>query len=841
MTLHGTPTESDFAAQSGQLTSIEEAMQELRQLPREYWLDLARSDQSQRWRQGLRISAEEYFLHLPELHTNLEEAAILICGEVQLRREQGETPAVDDFQKRFPEFAERILIQFQMDEFLASADGTAVNDELPSISDLKLPGYEFCECLGSGSSGVVYRARQVGLGRFVAIKVLSIAGADAKQLARQRQEAEVLAKLHHPNVVHVYEVRQHRGCLHLVMEYVAGTTLTDLAAGKLLPPDESARLMLAVADTVKSVHDAGILHRDLKPSNVLVTLTGDLKIADFGLAKLQSSDNRLTTSDCVLGTPSYMAPEQALGSAHSVGPTADIYSLGAILYELLTGRPPFMGATVLDTLSLIRTQEPVAPRHLQPQLPRDLETICLHCLHKSPTNRYASAAALADDLRRYLAGQPIYARRLNVAQRGIRWCRSNPVVASLMTAVVGLLAAAIVILITSNARIRREALAKDAALATARQAVDQMLMRVASETLSEMPMGHPLRENLLQDALTFYEGFLAQPDADTSIRESAATVLNNLGCLQRELGQWDEACQSFERSVGLLSSIVDDDPQPPALLEKLAAAQEGLAYSWQLNPSASAGKEAAAHYRQALQTYHKVQRAWPDRLQPMNLCLRRSADLAFRRDDRIEAERLWRESIETGEAYLAAHPENLDARSNLCWSYADLADAIVLPTTDRIAEAEPLLQQGLKHSALILQVNPKSGQAREVAAFLNCRLGQFYSRTGRGDEAVDLCRKAVEGIESLCSQVPWNHSFWLDATYIHDDAYRSLQIAGKSSEADALLDSMQRWVTQIAHYVRDEPAPQADLARCREQLERLRQMTADDPRLSEPQAGVDSP
>lgn len=822
MTLSGTQPESRTAGSARQLSSIQEAMQELRQFPREHWLDLTRGDQSHRWRQGLRVSAEEYFRHLPELHDELEEAVVLICGEVQLRRELGEIPIAKDFQHRFPEFGDRILLQFQMDEFLASAEATA--DDAERAADLELPGYAFLECLGSGASGIVYRARQEGLGRFVAIKVLALAGADARQLARQRQEAEVLARLHHPNVIQIYEVREYRGRLHLVMEYVAGATLAARAEAHLLPPKESAQLMLTIANTVQSVHEAGVLHRDLKPSNILVTIAGDLKIADFGLAKLQSAESRLTTSESVLGTPCYMAPEQALAGVNSVGPSADIYSLGAILYELLTGRAPFLGATVLDTLSLIRTQEPVPPHQLQPKLPRDLETICLHCLHKSPTNRYASAAALADDLQRYLEGRPILARRINAAQRGIRWCRRNRVVAGLMATVVGLLAAAIVILMTSNARIRREASAKDAALATAQQAVDQMLLRVGNETLKELPLAHPLREALLEDALNFYDGFLARPNADPRVRESAATVLQSLGCLQRELGRWDEACRSFDRSVHLLNSIVDSDPQPPALREKLAAAQEGLAYTWQLNPSEDAEEEAAAHYRRALETYRELQRDWPDRLQPMNLCLRRSADLAFHRGDSTDAERLWRESIATGELYLVQHPENVDARSNLSWACADLADTILLPSPDRITEAEPLLQQGLDHAAIILQANPKSGQAREVTAFLNCRLAQFYSRTGRGSEAVEHSRRAVAAVESLCSDVPWNHSYWLNATYIHDDVLSSLRHAGMQAESRALLDGMRQWIAQVVPRVPNEPAPQADLARCRAGLERLEQL-----------------
>ncbi len=406
--------------------TIDQALDELRRFPRDQWLDLARSDQSIRWRKGLGIPAEVYFQQLPEMRGEIEEALVLINGEVQLRREVGDSPGLIEYQRRFPELAENIALQFDVDRILgAAADIEAIDAEDYRV-DVQLPGYLFLAEIGRGSSSVVYKARQLSLDRLVAIKVLRVGGADAKQLARQRQEAEILARLHHPNVVHVYEMLEHRGCLNLVMEYVEGTTLAEHLQGRPATPDESARLALALADTIQVVHENGVLHRDLKPSNVLTTTAGELKVTDFGLAKLQSSANLLTTTDSVLGTPSYMAPEQAIGEAHAVGPEADVYSLGAILYELLTGRPPFLGATVLDTLSLIRSQEPVPPRRLQPKTPRDLEIICLKCLEKNQKLRYSTAGALADDLRRFRDGEPIVARLPGSAERLARLVRRKP-------------------------------------------------------------------------------------------------------------------------------------------------------------------------------------------------------------------------------------------------------------------------------------------------------------------------------------------------------------------------------------------------------------------------------
>jgi eukaryotic-like serine/threonine-protein kinase len=809
-------------------SSIGDAMRELRCRPRSLWLELARGDQSDRWRRGARTAAEEYFAELPELSADEEEALVMICGEVQLRREVGERPEVDEYQQRFPGLANEIAIQFNVDSILD--DENLVEGEegargyVPFVPDL--PGYEFLERIGSGASSIVYRARQTSLARFVAIKVLVMPSADPKRLARQRQEAEILARLKHPNVVHVYEVLDYGGCIYLVMEYVDGPTLQDYAAGKPLSAQEAAQLVLTLAVTIEAVHEAGVLHRDLKPSNVLVPSDGRIRVTDFGLAKMWTQDNLLTTEDSVLGTPSYMSPEQALGRVQAAGPQTDIYSLGAILYELLTGRPPFLGATVLDTLSLIRDQDPVPPRQLQPSTPADLETVCLHCLNKSPQNRYATASALAGDLRRFLAGEPILARRFSPAQRLVRWCRRNPVVAGLASAVVVLLVSVILMLTAKNAGIRREAAAKDSALLTARQAVDQMLKRVADDKLSNMPLGHPLRAELLQDALQFYEGFLAQGNDDPLLREEMAGVLNSKGCIERELGRCDDACRSFEKSIALLESIVADDPEPPAISEKLAAAQEGLAYTMQLNPNGADGSETDASYRRALQMYRDLERDWPERRQPVGHCLRHLADLAFKRDDRAQAEKYWREAIASGESYLELYPKNIDARSNLCWACADLCDSILIPSGNCYAESKSILNKGLSHVSTMRQLDPNSSQAREVGAFLRVCLAQCTCRTGDAAEATKLFQQGIEEMESLCAESPWNRSYWELVRYFQQQCVRDLTTAKQLDAATQSIESMAAWLKKIGPQLPDDPVPQAELQRSRTMLVALMRSTA---------------
>jgi WD40 repeat protein/serine/threonine protein kinase len=297
-------------------------------------------------------------------------------------------------------------------------------------------GYDVMGVLGRGGMGVVYKARHVRLNRLVALKVV-LAGAHAgpDRLARFHVEATTAARLQHPHIVQIYEVGEQDGQPFLALEYVTGGSLAQRLDGTPQPPRTAAELIETLARAVQAAHQAGVVHRDLKPANVLLTEEGTPKLTDFGLAKRLDVDAGQTPSGTVLGTPSYMAPEQARGQARAIGPAADIYSLGAILYECLTGRPPFKAATTLDTVLQVMNNEPVPPRQLQPQAPRDLETVCLKCLHKEPGKRYPSAEALADDLRRFLRGEPVKARPVGSVGRAWRWCRRNPVVAGLLATV----------------------------------------------------------------------------------------------------------------------------------------------------------------------------------------------------------------------------------------------------------------------------------------------------------------------------------------------------------------------------------------------------------------------
>jgi serine/threonine-protein kinase len=296
-----------------------------------------------------------------------------------------------------------------------------------------IPGYEVESVLGRGGMGVVYKARHLRLDRTVALKML-LAGeyAHPDQLARFLREAQVVASLRHENIVQVHDIGDFGERPYFTMEFMEGGSLALQLSGKPLPAQRAVALMITLAEAVQVAHGRGIVHRDLKPSNVLLTADGTPKIADFGLARRMRAEAAITQSGTPVGTPNYMAPEQAQGHSHAAGPAVDVYSLGAILYELITGRPPFHGSTPADTERQVISEEPIRPSRLNAGLSRDLETICLKCLEKAPQARYATAQALADDLRRYQQGEPITARPVSGPERAVRWIRRKPSLAALL-------------------------------------------------------------------------------------------------------------------------------------------------------------------------------------------------------------------------------------------------------------------------------------------------------------------------------------------------------------------------------------------------------------------------
>jgi serine/threonine-protein kinase len=440
----------------------------------------------------------------------------------------------------------------------------------PPARPPSVPGYEVLGELGRGGMGVVYKARQVRADRLVALKmILSSRHASPEDKARFQVEAEAIARLQHPHVVPLYEVGEHDGLPFFSLELCPGGSLDKKLAGTPLPPREAAALVQQLARAMQAAHAKGVVHRDLKPANVLLAEDGTPKVTDFGLAKKLDRQGQTATGHA-LGTPSYMAPEQASGQGKDAGPAADVYALGAILYECLTGRPPFKAPTPLETLEQVKHQEPVPPRHFQPKLARDLETICLKCLHKESGRRYPSAAALADDLGCFLEGRPISARPAGRAERLWRWGRRKPKDAALLAAaglIVGLTVGGSLLVAFERATRAEERLARLEAQDRITRArshylrgdilseVDRVEEAVAAyrqaiELVPDDPDYHYVLGNLFYNHDRFDEAIAASGEA---VRLNPHHVLaqNNLGEALEKKGRTAEAILAYREAIRL--------------------------------------------------------------------------------------------------------------------------------------------------------------------------------------------------------------------------------------------------------------------------------------------------
>lgn len=651
-------------------------------------------------------------------------------------------------------------------DFVPSVGTTEDSFELAEQSSVT--GYEILGELGRGGMGVVYKARQKGLNRLVALKML-LAGthASADHLARFRTEAEAVARLQHANIVQIYEVGQRDGLPFFSLEFVEGKSLAQELGGNPLPARQAAQLLMVLARAVHYAHENGIVHRDLKPANVLLTATGVPKITDFGLAKQVEGESSQTKSGTLMGTPSYMAPEQARGDVRQVGPSADVYALGAILYELLTGRPPFVAANIMDTVMQVLRDDPVPPSQLQARLAADLETICLKCLQKEAHQRYPSAGALADDLDRFLAGEPIHARPVGTAERLWRWCKRNPRVAVLtaltfallVAGVIGASVAAFTIAQERNqkehereAAVAAERLAEkrkeeadaanEEAQKNAKEAMKQSklaleslrtLIREVQMEIGDNPNLQPLKLKLLETALEGLDKVAKSDENSRLLGQTMAGAYMQVGELFQQLGQSEKAFAQYEKCHAIIAGLAAKDPDGDVAQANLAATFTVLGQmSLELRRDVQA---SLAFYQKGLEIRKKLsQRQLSDKLNPTKVkqelaeSYTRVGVIYLRLGEPSKARAYFQEALKLRQELAAAASNEPSAQLDVARSFNALGE--VEFRARQWQQARTHFQEALTLCERVQQAHPNNPRYQFELANTLGNLGVFELRTG---------------------------------------------------------------------------------------------------------------
>jgi serine/threonine-protein kinase len=618
---------------------------------------------------------------------------------------------------------------------------------LPGIA-----GYDILGVLGQGGMGIVYKARQLNLKRTVALKTL-LAGAHASPslFARFRGEAEAVARLQHPNIVQIHEVGQHEGCPYFALEFVEGGSLAQRLRASPPPPRQAAQWLLSLARAVHYAHERGIIHRDLKPANVLVATDGSLKITDFGLAKQLSGSGDKTRTGEIFGTPSYMAPEQAGGATKSIGPAVDVYALGAVLYEMLTGRPPFLSDSAYETVNQVLTAEPVPPRRLQPGAPRDLETICLHCLNKEPRKRYATALALAEDLQRFLAGEPIRARPASAAERLLKWGRRRPALAALL--VVSAVALLLVLggvtyinirLASFTQRLQEEVSAKDRQRERAEQNLDVAvnaiggLLKTSEQHLKYLPQTGVARRDILEASRQLYEDILTRTGSDPQLGRLRGLVSLNLGSILNLLEKKNEAAEALDRALSAYQDLMTHSPSVSDM-DQMAYLQRQRGM---ILPPEKAG-DAEAALRQSCDLYERLATEYPDVLSyqsDWSTSLSFLGRLLDQTGKRLECENAMRRAVEIARRVVRQAPNDPHYQYQLVMLLHNLG-SYLFGLQQKLDEAGQDFEEAIGHERAAVRARPANHLYRLELADLYESLGWVLIVLGKYAETAQAAEE----------------------------------------------------------------------------------------------------
>jgi tetratricopeptide (TPR) repeat protein/tRNA A-37 threonylcarbamoyl transferase component Bud32 len=678
-------------------------------------------------------------------------------------RERGELPFAEAWIAQHPDLAPDLA------DFLASldkVDRAAAPLRALASPPRKFGEYELLEELGQGGMGVVYKARQMKPNRLVALKMIRAGEiASPSDVQRFRNEAEAAANLDHPAIVPIYEVGEREGRLFFSMKLIENGSLARHLERLSADPRAAAALVAAIAQAVHHAHQHGVLHRDLKPANILLDLKDQPYVTDFGLAKRLSDDASLTESGMLLGTPGYMAPEQTAGRKGKISTATDVYGLGAILYALLTARPPFRGDSVLSTLQQVSSKDPDPPSTINSRVDRDLESICLKCLHKEAERRYGSAEELADDLVHWLAGEPILARPVSRTARLARWARRNPVISALTLLSAALLLVTLaglsagLLIIWRKDQQKEQALAKATEnLAVARRAVDKMYSQFAEEWLAKQPGLLPVQKQFLRDAQEFYRQLVDTKNPDPSVRHDAAAIFVRVGRTSYTLGETAEAEQALEQAVAILDKLAAEHTDKAEYQRDLGEALKHLAWSRQalsqktfdLARSAEVFSRLAAHYPDD----PDIQSDWARGLHNLS-------DAVYGNHQFEEGDELNRRAIRILEEVLAKYrpkPPCLRCLGVACWN---LADRMI--TTGQIDEALATARKAVLYTEKLKGARDSvPGYMEEMRPFdwnnlarAHITVARAYSATGRFGDAIVSFNRARAISEKLILDFPF--------------------------------------------------------------------------------------
>jgi len=745
----------------------------------------------------------------------------LICNEIATREHAGQSPLLAEYQKRFPDLANALYIQWEIDRLLDGGhlpeqglmitfpkEGlireTLVSPNFSSIDNSTKNGmevvealgrYELMQRIGRGSSGIVYEAWDPKIKRSVAIKKFRYDDeASPEELVRMKSEFEAIAKIIHPNIVQIFDVGENSGLPFMAMELCQGGSLQNRLNGKSLPNGLAAELMMQVAHGMAAAHACRVVHRDLKPANILLDHSDSWipKITDFGLAKILDNESDATATGNIIGTPAYMAPEQAFGNGKYATPAVDIYSIGAVLYECLTGRPPFQGRSVGETIDFVRSREPAKIRRLNPDVPFSLELICLVCLRKDPFQRYATALELAEDLSRFLKGESIRAHQDTWLELTARTLRRNPITSGLLVATVVLLLVATIgsLMFANRLSIANQEsiVQRDSAIQSKnrmRQALDAMTSSFTSSFLIEQKSISKEQRAFLREVLSYYREFLDETQTNEKSVEMVATAALRIAWIQENLGNRGEARYHFRFASENFERLSQRFPEDTGHLKNLALTLSQLASTFS---NFGEQKESVDTYHRAVEVQMKLIEKCPNDPNHLQLLGRIQHNLGLQYRDQarnIDCFRELRNAVASLSSIGSEFPEFQSHIQDLAMAGASLG--LLESDFGDWKTGQALLESSCVLLSKLIDRDPNNRSYLSRLSWLQNNFGIKLADHNMSVEAEKCFRSAIATLQSLSSGFPSHPEYQLEQAvgYINF-AWQLLRI---KRDREALLEA----------------------------------------------------